>query len=63
MLLVYSVCIRGALRCFFNKFALTYQKKKNYMFNLHFITREVKDLSKHVSGVANLHVTVLANLC
>jgi hypothetical protein len=33
------------------------------MFNLHFITREVKDLSKHVSGVANLHVTVLANLC
>lgn len=28
MLLVYSVCTRGALRCFFNKIAITYQKKK-----------------------------------
>jgi hypothetical protein len=28
LLLVYSVCTRGALRCFLIKIALTYQKKK-----------------------------------
>jgi hypothetical protein len=28
LLLVYSVCNRGTLRCFFNKIAITYIKKK-----------------------------------
>jgi hypothetical protein len=30
LLLVYSVCIRGALRCFFNKFALLIKKRLFY---------------------------------
>jgi hypothetical protein len=32
LLLVYSVCTRGALRCFFNKLAITYIKKKNIVW-------------------------------
>jgi hypothetical protein len=34
LLLVYSVCTRGTLRCFFNKFALTYQKKEKEVMSL-----------------------------